>query len=68
LYDGQRFWINGDTFEPPGTLLAWLSALSDQRNASAAAVEAVADLPDLMDTLHAWYEEGWLRLAGPGSR
>lgn len=68
LYDAQRFWINGDTFEPPGTLLAWLSALSDQRGASAEAVDAAADLPDLMDTLHAWYEEGWLQLAGPGAR
>ncbi|WP_055326124.1 cupin domain-containing protein [Ralstonia solanacearum] len=67
LYDTQRFWINGDTFEPPDTLLAWLSALSDQRGASAETVDAATDQPDLMDTLHAWYEEGWLRLAGPGT-
>jgi 50S ribosomal protein L16 3-hydroxylase len=42
--------------------------LADARRASAASVDAAAGLPDLMDTLHAWYEEGWLRLAGPAQR
>ncbi len=68
LYDAHHFWINGDTFEPSGTLLAWLSALADARRASGASIDAAAGLPDLMDTLHAWYEEGWLRLAGPAQR
>lgn len=63
LYDARHFYINGETYEPPPTLMAHLQQLADRRRLDAGTIRANTTLPDLIDTLYGWFEAGWIEIA-----
>lgn len=58
LYRGRRIYANGEGHAlPPGAAGAQLRALADAR-----VLPPVAPAPAAAQTLHTWYEYGWLHL------
>lgn len=60
LHRNSYIFINGTSFEVNGEDLDWLKRLAEQRNASGEMM-AHASI-DIVDALHAWYNDGWLGL------
>ncbi len=58
LYRSKFVFINGESFQPTGTDRRLLQALADQRELSAGQIGKAS--PDLQESLHQWYRDGWL--------
>jgi 50S ribosomal protein L16 3-hydroxylase len=61
LYRQRHVFINGDSFHVDAADRKLLSALADQRRLDASALAQISD--DLLEALHNWHEDGWLRIA-----
>ncbi|HYD97053.1 MAG TPA: cupin domain-containing protein [Noviherbaspirillum sp.] len=61
MYAGRHVFINGESFVAGRADRAALVPLADLRRLDAAGVAAAS--PDVQETLHAWYQDGWLQLA-----
>lgn len=66
LYRGKHVFINGESFAATRGDKALLAILADARNLEAEAISRAS--PDVMETLHLWYEDGWLELNKPTRR
>jgi 50S ribosomal protein L16 3-hydroxylase len=60
LYRSKYLFINGESFRPAVADRQALQDLADQRSLGAERMAAAS--PDLLESLHQWYLDGWLGL------
>ncbi len=58
LYRSKFVFVNGESFEPTGTDRRLLQLLADQRALPAGQLAQAS--PDLTESLHQWYRNGWI--------
>lgn len=61
LYRGKYLFVNGESFVLRSADKKPLALLADLRRIDGAALEHASG--DVMQTLHAWHEDGWIELA-----
>ncbi len=61
LYRGKLIFINGESLVAEGSDKTVLTMLANERRLEGAAIRTLS--PDAIETLLAWYEDGWLLLA-----
>jgi 50S ribosomal protein L16 3-hydroxylase len=58
LYRSRYIFINGESFQPGATDRKLLMSLADEKMLSATDLKSASH--DLLESLHAWYCEGWI--------
>lgn len=61
LYQGKHVFINGESYRAEAADRQPLATLANLRHLAAQDVAEAS--PDVQETLHAWYEDGWVVLA-----